>query len=58
MSLSGTTQLTQIFSKISNENKEVDLEYLDYYVQLEDDTSLNLMMPFSISILKLVRHFR
>ena len=39
MSLSGTTQLTQIFSKISNENNEFDLGYLDYYVQLEDDTS-------------------
>ena len=38
MSLSGTTELVKIISQIINEDHPIDL---DYYIYLEDDSSVN-----------------
>ena len=50
MSLSGTTQLVEILSQISRENDGFDIDYLDYFVYLEDDTSVNFYTYFNDAI--------
>ena len=41
MSLNGTTELVTIFSQLLSENDAIDLDYLHYYISIEDDSSVN-----------------
>ena len=41
MSLNGTAELIKIIDEILKENYSIDLDYLHYYMTLEDDSNVN-----------------